>query len=146
MGPTRPGGCSRRWSPREGLGHGPDYRRRLGVEPAGDQRSGHCVGRQASDPARRKLLGRSRLGLGPPQSAQVVQHHVEAQTGDELHHEIMVPVLPTYAEDRHDVGVVQPGRGPGLALEPTHLLGVQQRTGREELQGHGRPSDSCSAW
>ena len=48
----------------------------------------------------------------------------------------MVPVVLAHAEDRHDVGVVQPGRRLRLALEPPHLLGVQQRAGREHLQGH----------
>ena len=38
----------------------------------------------------------------------------------------MVPVLPTHAEDRHDVGVVQPRRGPGLAVEPQQLPGMAQ--------------------
>ncbi len=77
-----------------------------------------------------------RLGLRLPQPPQVVEHHVEPQPGDELHHEIMVPVLPAHAEDRHDVGVVQPGRGLRLTLEPAHLLGVEQRPGREHLRGH----------
>ena len=75
-------------------------------------------------------------GLRPPQPPQVLQHHVQPQTGDELHHEVVMPVLPAHAEDRHDVGVVQPRRRPGLALEPPHLLGVEQRAGREHLQRH----------
>ena len=48
----------------------------------------------------------------------------------------MVAVLPAHAEDRHDVGVVQPRRRLRLALEPPHLLRVQQRAGREDLQRH----------
>ena len=48
----------------------------------------------------------------------------------------MMTVLPAHAEDRHDVGVVQLGRGLRLPLEPPHLLGVQQRTGRKHLERH----------
>ena len=90
------------------------------------------LGDPARPPARASRSG-FRLPSQPP---QVVQHHVEPQPGDELHHEIMVTVLPAHAEDRHDVGVVQLGRGLRLALEPPHLLGVQQRAGREHLQRH----------
>ncbi len=47
-----------------------------------------------------------------------------------------MPILAAHAEDRHDVGVVQPRRRLRLPLEPTHLLRVQQRPGREHLQRH----------
>ena len=40
------------------------------------------------------------------------------------------------AEDGHDVGVMQPRRGLGLALEPLDHLAVGARPGREDLQGH----------
>ena len=45
-------------------------------------------------------------------------------------------VVLAHAEDRDDVGVVQPRRGPRLPLEPQHLLRVGQRRIGEDLQGH----------
>ena len=48
----------------------------------------------------------------------------------------MVAVVPAHAEDRHDVGVVQPRRRPRLPLEPQHLLGVGQGRIGQDLQRH----------
>ena len=41
-----------------------------------------------------------------------------------------------HAEDRHNVGVVQLGRRPRLALEPVPLLGIAEDLRRQELQSH----------
>ncbi len=43
-------------------------------------------------------------------------------------------ILLSHAEDRHDIGMMQLGGGFGLALESPHLLGVEQRAGREHLE------------
>ena len=48
----------------------------------------------------------------------------------------MQPVLLADAEDRHDVGVVQVGRGAGLAVEAADLLGVEQGRRAQDLQRH----------
>ena len=48
----------------------------------------------------------------------------------------MVPVLVPDAEDGHDVSMMQPRRRLCLPLEPSHLLRVQERPGREHLHGH----------
>src|SRR5262249_7368588 len=59
---------------------------------------------------------------------------IEAETFDVLHHvEWLVVVLPD-AEDRHDVGVVQPGGSLGLALEALNLSSVDERPGRQDLE------------
>ena len=45
---------------------------------------------------------------------------------DELHDVVVDAFVLADAEDRHDVRVVQPGRGLGLAVEPEQDLGVVQ--------------------
>jgi hypothetical protein len=40
------------------------------------------------------------------------------------------------AENRHDVGVVQPSRCLGLAAKPLQVDGVRQSGGRKYLEGH----------
>jgi hypothetical protein len=42
--------------------------------------------------------------------------------------------LLAHAEDRDDVGVMQPGRGAGFPLEPAHLGRVRQGVGGQDLQ------------
>ena len=54
-------------------------------------------------------------------------------------------VVPSHAEDRHDIGVVQPRRGPRLPLEAQYLLGVGKGRIGEDFSATRRPSDSCSA-
>ena len=44
--------------------------------------------------------------------------------------------LAADGEDRHDIGVVQPGDGLGLALEPLHRLLVGHDAEPQDLQGH----------
>ena len=55
---------------------------------------------------------------------------------DELHDVVVQPVLLADAEDRHDVGVVQPCSGPRLTLEAGQLAGVEQGVVGQDLQGH----------
>ena len=57
---------------------------------------------------------------------QLVDHLVEARSRDELHHIVVQAAALADAEDRHDIGMVQPGRGLGLALEPLEVVGVEQ--------------------
>ena len=71
---------------------------------------------------------------------------IEPLALDELHDVEMRSLVLADAEDRHDVGVVQPRRRPRLALEPPHLLGVGHRPlAGSTLRATRRPSDSCSA-
>jgi hypothetical protein len=73
---------------------------------------------------------------------QFGQDFIEAPALDELHDVIVhrgtpVPRSPLAdTEDRHDVGVVQPGRRPRLALEAAQLLGVGEGVRRQDLEGH----------
>ena len=45
-------------------------------------------------------------------------------------------VVTADAEDRDDVGVVQPRRGAGLSLKTQDLIGVGQRRVRQDLEGN----------
>ena len=63
------------------------------------------------------------------------EHGIEALALDELHHVVGRFVLLADAEDRHDVGMVQLGGGPGLALEPPPLLDVSERLRGQDLEG-----------
>ncbi len=83
--------------------------------------------RRLGRPARR-----GRAGALPPQLAE---DRVEPPALDELHGVEMRPPVLADAEDRHDVGVVQPRRRAGLALEPADLPRVGQGPGRQDLQG-----------
>ena len=55
---------------------------------------------------------------------------------DELHDVVVQAVLLADAEDRHDVGVVQLGRRPRLALEAAQLPRVEQGVAGQHLDGH----------
>jgi hypothetical protein len=67
---------------------------------------------------------------------QLADDDLEPQAIDELHG--IEPDIAVLADlvDRHDVGVVQLGRGPGLAAEPLldHL--VAAGLPGQDLQGH----------
>ncbi len=104
------------------------------LEPTGQERAGDRQGRDIAPRRRRRDL-RRRAGPGP-ELPQLVDDGVEAQAGDELHDVVRRAILLADAEDRHDVGVVQPGRRPGLALEADELLGVADHGARQDLQGH----------
>src|SRR5262249_17293587 len=81
-------------------------------------------------------------GRGPPlrpwtaEPPDLVQDRVEAQARDESHHVVVLPLRLAHAEDRHDVGVVQPRRRPRLAVEPEQVPGIPQAVPRQDLQGH----------
>ena len=62
---------------------------------------------------------------------ELIDDLVESLALDELHGVIGRLAVLAHLEDRHDVGVVQPRRGPGLALEPLELLGVGPPGGGE---------------
>jgi hypothetical protein len=53
--------------------------------------------------------------------AQLVEDQIHAEALDKLHDVVGLAVVLADAEDRDDVGVVQLGRGLGLALEPPLL-------------------------
>ncbi len=132
----------------------------LGCESAGSERSGvgELAGRQRPGHGARGdrevafALG-PKTGLGPvavaarfvrialararsnlTEAAQLLQDGVQAHSLDVLHHVIMGPLQVTDPEDGHDVGVVQPARGLGLALEPLDLFGVVQGARRQHLE------------
>jgi hypothetical protein len=82
-------------------------------------------------------LLRARFGLVlGPQTAHLVQHGVQSLAVNELHGVVMDALVFADAEHRHDVGMVQPGRRAGLAAEALELLGLHQRTGGQDFQGH----------
>ncbi len=66
----------------------------------------------------------------------VLQSLVEALPGDQLHAEIVLVLELADLEDRHDVGVVEPGDGLGLVLEPADLVGGGEPGGLDHLQSH----------
>ena len=113
-------------------------------KPSGEDGFGHVRG--ADCPVGRNARSRwASTSDSPPQPAQFLQDGVEAHAGDELHDVVVMAVVPTHAEDRHDVGVVQPRRGPRLPLEAQHLLGVGRAASGRTFSATRRPSDSCSA-
>ncbi len=71
----------------------------------------------------------------PAEAADVGQHLVEPLALDELHGVVVDAVALADAEDRHDVGVVQPPGRLGLAAEAGQVRRVQQRRGRQHLEG-----------
>ncbi len=91
------------------------------------------LGETRSSPPLRRGAIRQPLALGL-QPLQFLQDLVESQALDELHHVIGQPLVFADAEDRHDVGVVQPGRRAGLPLEPLLGPGVHQELTGQDLQ------------
>jgi hypothetical protein len=93
-----------------------------------DQRLGHLE----ADPGRLAVVE-------PPPGDPVrirrggafLEHDVEPAAGDELHGVEVSPVVLADAEDRHDVRVMEPAGGPGLAAEPGQVAVL-----RQELQRH----------
>ena len=95
---------------------------------AGPSTARRSLGPGRARPAGLRLLGRGRDRRGDSarllEPAQLVDDRVEPLALDELHGvEADLAVLADL-EDRHDVGVVQPGRGPRLAAEPLQGLAV----------------------
>ena len=83
-------------------------------------------------------LGGQRLtgSQRPAEAADVGQHLVEPLALDELHGVVVDAVALADAEDGHDVGVMQPPGRLGLAAEAGKVRRVQQRRGRQHLEGH----------
>ena len=80
--------------------------------------------------------GAGSAGLTPRSRLTSREHGVQALALDVLHGVVVHPVVLADAEDRHDVGVVEHGRGAGLALEPLELVGVAQAVLRQDLERH----------
>ena len=68
------------------------------------------------------------------QPPQLVEHLVQPLPLDELHGVVVHALLLADAEDRHDVGVVQPGRRAGLEPEPLQVRRASQAVLRQDLQ------------
>ena len=69
-------------------------------------------------------------------SLRFAENVSQAAAVDQLHGVVMHAALAADGEDRHDVGVVQPGDGLGLAMEPMHRLLIGHGAKPENLQGH----------
>ena len=61
---------------------------------------------------------------------------MRGRAGDELHDVVVQPVALAHAEDRHDIRMVKPRRGPGLAQKPLEVPRVQERVRRQDLECH----------
>ena len=117
------------------------------AQVAGDGRGEGVLPERAGDVRRRRqrrwggrirssrAWPRSRTGR-PAQPPQLGQHLAQRLALDVLHHVVVSVALAANAEDGHDVGVVQPPRGPRLALEPSNLHRGGQGMWRQDLQGH----------
>ena len=122
-------------------------------ELAGQQRPGHGGGGdvmgRASGATPIVLDGREsarRGGPGPPQPPQLLQDRVQALARDELHDVVVQPVLLAHAEDRHDVGVVQPAPPPApRGWKRASWRGSSRAWPGRTFSATCRPSDSCSA-
>ena len=77
---------------------------------------------QAGRDAVRLVLSTVLAGPASRRSRTISREHgVQALALDVLHGVVVHPLVLAHAEDRDDVGVVQQGGGPGLALEPDQL-------------------------
>ena len=81
-------------------------------------------------------IGAAGLRPLPSEAPHFIQYRIERQSPDELHDVEVDPLVFAHSEDRHDVGVVQPGGGLGLAMEADQDLGVVQAVASQHLQGH----------
>ena len=64
------------------------------------------------------------------------EHVVQACAIDELHDDVVEPVVLSHAKHGDDIGVVQSCRGLCLALETPQMKRVQQRLPGQDLHGH----------
>ena len=109
----------------------------------------------ASDPsARARSPGRPPRGRPAPSPAragaatrlsQLADYRVQALAVDELHRVVSDVTVLAHVEDRHDVGMVQPGRGPGFAAEPGQRRAVAAGGEGSTFRATRRPSETCSA-
>ena len=70
------------------------------------------------------------------ETTDVLQHLLEADADDELHRVVADTVLFAIVEDRHDVGVVQPGRRASLGLESPHVGAVGTEARVHDFERH----------
>jgi hypothetical protein len=105
-------------------------------EVARQQGAGHLDGRQlVARPAQLCCGGGPGPGVPGLRLFQLVEHFIQPQALDELHDVIGQAVLLADAEDRHDVGVVQPGRRFRLAFKALLGAGVEQQVPGQDLEG-----------
>ena len=93
----------------------------------------------AAGPERLARGGRLDLGLGSGPVAELTQlgdDQVQSLALDELHG--IEPDIPILADlvDRHDIGVMESSRGPGLAAKPLLDHPVARHLPRQDLQRH----------
>ena len=69
-----------------------------------------------------------------PQARQLVDDQLEPLALDELHGVEDDLAVLAHLEDRHDIGVVQPRRGPRLAAEPLQRLAVLGHDAGQDLE------------
>ncbi len=77
----------------------------------------------------RSVRGRIRVALGTLFS----QHLIEWPAPNQLHGVIVVPVVFSQIQDRHDVRMMETGRGAGLTQEPGARCTVGATIGDEDL-------------
>ena len=152
-GPPRPGpvrrrgvaGAARRRPPTP---PGPDRTGRSAAigPPPSLRRARACPNRPAGSPGPRGSAAGWRPRRDPaPQPPQLVDDRVQALPLDELHRVVLDVALLADLEDRHDVGVVQPRRGAGLAAEPLQRRAVPPAGQGRTFSATRRPSETCSA-
>ena len=64
---------------------------------------------------------------------------LERSAADVFHHEVMEVAEPLDLVDRHDVGMIEPGGEPGLAMEPTDEGPIFGQLRPEHLDRHRPP-------
>jgi hypothetical protein len=82
----------------------------------------------------RQIFGRGRARRALAQPPQLVEDDVKAPALDLLHEVVMVPFLMPAAENRHDIGVVQPGSRPSFPLESLDVLGFHEQACGQDLE------------
>ena len=83
-------------------------------------------------------LGRlgDQFGRGTGSIFVVVEPIGQAAALDELHGEVLLPLVLADLVDRDDARVVELGDGLGLVLEPAELNVAGEDAGPDHLQGH----------
>jgi len=67
-------------------------------------------------------------------------HHLaQRRPIDVLHDQVVRAAVLQCLDEAHDVGVMQSGQGPGLALEPGQEVWHLSQFGRQGLDGHRGP-------
>ena len=101
-------------------------------EPAAEQPPGDALAQVRAAP--RAIARRRRAG--PAEVPQLVQDAIQALAPDELHGEVVHALVLADAEDRHDVGMVQPRRRPRLAAESLEVGRGHEPGRRQDLERH----------